>query len=54
MAREAKIDIVRYESVRDPEQGACLGILSPEVFHHWRPKQYETWFMAVSRERVRA
>lgn len=31
-ARDAQIEIIRYESVRDPDDGRCLAVLTPAVF----------------------
>ena len=52
-AREAQIQIIRYESVRDPEHCACAAVLSPAAFGRGKPRGLETWFIAASRERVR-
>jgi hypothetical protein len=53
LAREANIEVIRYESVRDPLHGACTAVLAPTAFHRPKPLKQETWFVAVSRERVR-
>jgi hypothetical protein len=52
-AREAGLDLIRYESVRDPEHAACAAVLGPAAFGRARPKDIETWFIAASRARVR-
>jgi hypothetical protein len=52
-ARAADIDIIRYESVRDPEHAACAAVLAPGAFGRGKPRSAETWFIAASRERVR-
>jgi hypothetical protein len=52
-ARAAKVAVIRYESVRDPEHAACAAVLTPVAFHRPRPKQLETWFIAASRSLVR-
>jgi hypothetical protein len=52
-AREARIDIIRYESVRDPEHAACAAVLDPRVFGAGQPHALETWFIAAARSRVR-
>ena len=52
-AREAEIQIIRYESVRDPQHAACAAVLDPIVFGRGKPRSQETWFIAASRERVR-
>jgi len=53
VAREAEVDMIRYESVRDPESAPCVAALVPSVFGRGRPKQLQTWFIAASRERIR-
>src|SRR5438046_7321402 len=53
LAREARIQIIRYESVRDPEHASCVAALDPAVFGRGKPRARETWFIAASRERVR-
>lgn len=53
LAREAQICIIRYESVRDPEHGACAAVLTPTAFSRAKPKKQETWFIVTSRARVR-
>jgi len=52
-AREARLQIIRYESVRDPEHAACAAALTPLVFGRSKPRSQETWFLAASRVRVR-
>ena len=52
-ARAARIQLIRYESVRDPEHGACAAVLDAAIFGRGRPRSQETWFIAASRERVR-
>jgi len=52
-ARAAQIQLLRYESVRDPEHAACVAVLDPSAFGRGRPHAQETWFIAASRERVR-
>jgi hypothetical protein len=53
LAREAAIEIIRYESVRDPECAACAAVLTPRAFPRNKPKQQEIWFIAASRAVVR-
>ncbi len=56
LAREARDDgvaVIRYESVRDPERGAAAAVLSPRGFARRKPVRAETWYLAVTRERVR-
>jgi hypothetical protein len=52
-ARAAHIQLIRYESVRDPEHAACAAVLDAAVFGRGKPRSQETWFIAASRERVR-
>ena len=52
-AREAHIQLIRYESVRDPEHAACVAVLDPAAFGRGTPHGLETWFIAAARSRVR-
>jgi hypothetical protein len=51
--REAQVQVLRYESVRDIEQAACAAVLTPRAFARSSPKRQETWFIAAARTRVR-
>jgi RES domain len=51
-AREQGTQIIRYQSVRDPEGGACAAVLSPAAFAHPDPLCSETWTLSVARNRV--
>jgi hypothetical protein len=51
-ARVAGIQIIRYESVRDPERAGCAAVLAPDVFVKPKPKAQETWFIAAGRTTV--
>ena len=53
LARAAHIELIRYESVRDPQHGACAAVLEPAAFGRGPPRGAETWFIAAARERVR-
>jgi RES domain len=53
VARAAHIQLIRYQSVRDPQQGACAAVLDPAAFGRGRPRSEQTWFVAASRARVR-
>jgi RES domain len=46
-ARQAEADLIRYESVRDPEHDANLAVLSPSAFATREPEQFETWRLRV-------
>jgi len=52
-AREARLQVIRYQSVRDPEHAACAAALTPLVFGRGKPRSQETWFIAAGRTRVR-
>jgi len=52
-AREARIEIIRYESVRDPGHAPCAAVLAPSAFGRGQPRALETWFIAAARSRVR-
>jgi len=53
VARTAHIELIRYESVRDPEHAACAAVLDPAAFGRGKPHGLETWFIAAARSRVR-
>lgn len=44
-ARRAGIDVIRYESVRDPAHGANLALLDPGVFDCQAPTAQQTWYL---------
>ena len=51
-ARAANIQIIRYESVRDPQHGGCAALLSHTGFAADAPTEHQTWMLAVQRARV--
>ena len=52
VARQAIIDAIRYESVRDPEHGAAVAVLRPSCFKPRKPLEQRTWFLTVRRAAV--
>jgi hypothetical protein len=50
-ARAAGIVVIRYRSVRDPENGLCAAVLSPEAFTSG-PGSEQSWQLAVTRTRA--
>lgn len=52
-ARMAGVELICYESVRDPEQGGCTAVLAPAAISHPTPLTQEPWYLLVTRERVR-
>ena len=53
LARAARIQLIRYESVRDPEHAACVAVLDAQAFGAGKPHSQQTWFIAAARTRVR-
>ena len=50
-ARAAKIEVIRYRSVRDPQSGACAAVLVSSALAR-QPDEEQTWHLSVTRERV--
>ena len=51
-AREGGIQLIRYESVRDPQHEGCCAVLDPHAFARPAPLDRQTWMLSVFRERV--
>lgn len=50
IARSADIQLIRYQSVRDPIAGGCGAVLTVAAFTSTRrPAREQTWFLTVSR-----
>ena len=47
-ARAARIEIIRYESVRDPAHGINLALLSCRAFASQKPIDHQTWHIRLS------
>lgn len=54
VARTADIALIRYESVRDPQRGANLAVLTCAAFAEPRPVERQTWRLRLSRSGVQA
>ena len=52
VARAARVDAIRYESVRDPQHGTAVAVLAPGAFKPRRPLESHTWFLTVRPEVV--
>ena len=52
VARQAKVDAIRYESVRDPAHAEAIAVLRPSCFEPRKPLEQQTWFLTVRREAV--
>lgn len=49
VAREARVGLILYRSVRDPEGGECGALLTPRGFAPpRRPRAEQTWFLTVT------
>lgn len=51
-ARAEGLQILRYQSVRDPRSGGCAAVLSHTAFAATQPSDSQTWTLAVFRHRV--
>jgi hypothetical protein len=50
--RAAGVEAFRYPSARDNQGGIGVAVFVPSVFGNGKPKSFETWYCAASRERV--
>ena len=50
--RAAGVELVRYPSARDPDYGVNVAAFTPAVFGRARPRDFQTWHCAATRERV--
>ena len=50
--RSAGVEAFRYRSARDVEGGINVGVFAPSVFGGSKPKSFETWHCAASKNRV--
>jgi RES domain len=53
-ARAADLAAIRYRSVRDPDRGANVALLSPAAFRALRPNGFETWHIFLREAAVQA
>lgn len=51
VARAAPVQVIRYQSVRDPQAGQCAALLTPAVFTP-TPLVEQTWRLTVTRQRI--
>jgi hypothetical protein len=55
LARDARLQnlqLIRYESVRDPQSGACAAVLAHAAFATSQPADTESWMLVVARQHV--
>jgi hypothetical protein len=50
LAREANVDAIRYESVRDPEHAGAVAVLRPTCFKSRQPLEQHIWLLTVRAE----
>jgi RES domain len=50
LAREANVDAIRYESVRDPEHAGAVAVLRPSCFKQPQPLDQRIWLLTVRPE----
>ena len=50
--RNAGVEAFRYPSARDDRNGVNVGVFSPAAFGNSKPRLFQTWHCAASRERV--
>jgi hypothetical protein len=52
VAREAEIEAIRYTSVRDPDEGNNIAVLSLKAFASTKPEAKQTWYIYLRPQRV--
>lgn len=53
VAREARVQAIVYQSVRDPQQGWCAALLTPEGFARRKPDSAtQSWWLTTTRQQV--
>jgi hypothetical protein len=50
VAREAEVDAIRYQSVRDPEHDGAVAVLQPACFKPRQPLEQRIWLLTVRPE----
>lgn len=53
-AREAKVDVLRYASVRDPEEGSNIAVLDCGALASKEPVTFQTWHLMLRPDRIEA
>ena len=51
-ARDGRVGVLRYASVRDPQHAGCGAVLTPGAFGRSGPLEQQTWMLSVARDRV--
>ncbi len=53
-ARDAEIELIRYESVRDPEAGGNVALFACKAFRRNTPQSRQTWRLRLSSQGIQA
>lgn len=51
-AREANVEVIRYLSIRDPEAGLNVALLTPKAFANPAPLEDQTWYLHLTAKEV--
>ncbi|TWB23881.1 RES family NAD+ phosphorylase [Nitrospirillum bahiense] len=51
-ARQAGVQLIRYQSVRDPAGGANVALLTPKGFKNRKPKRLSSWHLFIRPQAV--
>lgn len=52
-ARDGGVEAIVYQSVRDPDGGKCVAVLTPAAFYSPKPDyDMQTWHLSVTREEI--
>jgi RES domain-containing protein len=53
VARGGGIEVIVYQSVRDPDERKCIAVLTPSAFISLKPDHdMQTWHLSVTREEI--
>ncbi len=53
-AREAQVDVLRYASVRDHEEGSNIAVLNCQALTSKEPAAFQTWHLMLRVDRIEA
>jgi len=52
VAREASLDAILYQSIRDPEKHCCMAVLEASAFKENKSEQMQNWTLTLLPEEV--
>ena len=53
VARGVDMDVIIYKSVRDPDAGKCVAVLTPRAFFSSKPdNDMQTWHLSVTPDEI--